>query len=40
MPDEFKYIAGKKLSQRIEEFREQAAEARNQADELEADADN
>jgi len=40
MPDEFKYIAGKKLSQRIEEFREQAAEARNKADELEADTDN
>jgi len=35
MPDEFKYTAGKKLRQRIEEFREQAAEAREQAAELE-----
>ncbi|WP_226480662.1 hypothetical protein [Natrinema amylolyticum] len=35
MPDEFTYTAGKKLSQRIEEFREQAAEARRKADELE-----
>ncbi|MDS0476571.1 hypothetical protein [Natrinema sp. 1APR25-10V2] len=40
MPDEFKYTAGKKLSQRIEEFRQQAAEARAQADDLEgADAE-
>ncbi len=40
MPDEFKYTAGKKLSQRIEEFRQQAAEARARADELEgADAE-
>ncbi|PCR92546.1 hypothetical protein [Natrinema ejinorense] len=35
MPDEFTYTAGKKLSQRIEEFRQQAAEARQKADELE-----
>ncbi|QLK27616.1 hypothetical protein HYG81_08430 [Natrinema zhouii] len=40
MPDEFKYTAGKKLSQRIEEFRQQAAEARKRADELENDADD
>jgi len=35
MPDEFAYTAGKKLTQRIEEFRERAAEARERADELE-----
>ncbi|AGB30383.1 hypothetical protein C488_04547 [Natrinema pellirubrum DSM 15624] len=37
MPDEFAYTAGKKLTQRIEEFRERAAEARERADELEDD---
>ncbi|WP_408957011.1 hypothetical protein [Natrinema sp. 74] len=40
MPDEFRYTAGKKLVQRIEEFREQAAEARQQADELEDESDD
>ena len=40
MPDEFTYTAGKKLSQRIEEFRERAAEARERADELEAETDS
>ncbi|MGQ3411361.1 hypothetical protein ACT4ML_03740 [Natrinema sp. LN54] len=35
MPDDFTYIVGKKLSQRIEEFREQANEARQQAEDLE-----
>ncbi|WP_226004337.1 hypothetical protein [Natrinema salinisoli] len=39
MPDEFKYTAGKELQKRIEEFREQAAGARERADELE-DADD
>ncbi len=39
MPDEFKYTAGKKLTQRIEEFREQAADARERADELERRTD-
>ena len=37
MPDEFTYIAGKKLRQRIEEFREQAAETRERADDLEGE---
>ncbi|WP_226039445.1 hypothetical protein [Natrinema sp. DC36] len=40
MPEEFKYAAGKKLSRRIEEFRERAAEARERADDLEDDADD
>ncbi|QLG49421.1 hypothetical protein [Natrinema halophilum] len=39
MPDEFRYTAGKKLNQRIEEFRTQAAQAREKADELEDGAD-
>ncbi|WP_254762086.1 hypothetical protein [Natrinema marinum] len=40
MPDEFKYTAGKKLRQRIEEFREEAKSARQKADELEDGSDD
>ncbi|WP_265109054.1 hypothetical protein [Halosolutus halophilus] len=40
MPDDFKYRVGKKLSQQIEEFRDQAAEARAKASELEEKADD
>ena len=45
MPDDFKYAAGKKLSQQIETFREEATQAREEAaaldgaDDTEADAD-
>ncbi|SEW15772.1 hypothetical protein [Natrinema salifodinae] len=39
MPDEFKYRVSKKLSQQIEDFRDQAAEAREEAAELEEAAD-
>ncbi|RQG94395.1 hypothetical protein [Natrarchaeobius chitinivorans] len=37
MPDEFTYQVGKKLSQRIEEFREQAQQAREGTDRGSAD---
>ncbi len=34
MPDDFKYAAGKQLSQQIEAFRDEAAQARQEADEI------
>ncbi|WP_049922001.1 hypothetical protein [Halopiger djelfimassiliensis] len=36
MPDDFKYLVGKKLQEELEAFRERAATARQRADELEA----
>ncbi|THE65124.1 hypothetical protein D8Y22_07830 [Salinadaptatus halalkaliphilus] len=37
MPDDFEYLVGKKLSDRIDEFREDAAKAEQRAAELEAE---
>lgn len=40
MPDDFTYTVSKKLNQRIEEFREQAAEARQKAEDFEDESAN
>lgn len=39
MPDDFTYLVGKKLQNEIEAFREEAAKARQRADEIESGAD-
>ncbi|NGM70045.1 hypothetical protein G6M89_13695 [Natronolimnobius sp. AArcel1] len=40
MPDDFKYLVGKKLQDKMDEFREQAAKARQRAADLESAADD
>lgn len=40
MPEDFKYLVGKKLQDKITEFGEQAAKARQQADELADESDD
>ncbi|MFU8868470.1 hypothetical protein [Natronococcus sp.] len=37
MPDDFKYLVGSELQDRITEFREEAAKKRQEADEIEGD---
>lgn len=40
MPDDFKYLVGKKLQDEMDEFRERAAKARQRAADLESAADD